>query len=171
MVSIYTSDSGLIYLTAVTAIVLVLRGLRGSIALFWLASLPGTIAHELSHFVAATLLNARPCGFSIVPSRTASGYTLGSVRLRNIRWYNGLIVGLAPISLLALAALVVAWRLSVLKHRVQVEEIAWGYLAACLVLGCVPSRDDLRIAAASAWVVLGAAAVVAWYCFVGMRPA
>ena len=171
MPSIYTSESGLIYVTAVIVMVLVLHGLRGSIALFWLASLPGTIAHELSHFVAAMLLNARPCGFSIVPRRTASGYMLGSVRLRNIRWYNGLIVGLAPLSLLAVAGLVIAWRLSVLRHVTPPWEPAWGYLAACLILGCVPSRDDLRIAAASGWVVLSAAVILAWYYFPGMRPA
>jgi len=171
MASVYTSKSGLIYLAAVIAMVVVLRGLRGSIALFWLASLPGTVAHELSHYLAAMLLNARPCGFSIVPRRAASGYMLGSVKLRNIRWYNGLIVGLAPLSLLAAAALVVAWRLSLLHHMAQPWELAWGYLVACLILGCVPSRDDLRIAAASAWVVLGVAAIVAWYYFVGMRAA
>jgi hypothetical protein len=108
-------------------------------------ALPGTVAHELSHFVVGSVLLAKPSGFSLWPSRSGTGWRLGAVSFRRIGILNGAFVALAPLSLMPLAWLcllrvsVPAWAGG---HRLQ-----WflaGYLAATLFHGCLPSLTDIR---------------------------
>jgi hypothetical protein len=44
-----------------------LRGVRDSMWRVALLSLPGTIAHELTHLIVGLLLHAQPHGFSVWP--------------------------------------------------------------------------------------------------------
>jgi hypothetical protein len=64
----YLSHAGFIPSMALVVIFYaLLRGLRNSMWRSALLSLPGTIAHELAHFVVGALLLAKPRGFSIWP--------------------------------------------------------------------------------------------------------
>lgn len=108
-------------------------------------ALPGTVAHELSHFLVGSLLLAKPSDFSLWPRRSGTGWRLGAVSFRRIGILNGAFVALAPLSLLPLAWLcllrvsVPAWAGG---HWLQ-----WflaGYLAATLFYGCLPSLTDIR---------------------------
>src|SRR6266568_7257714 len=84
-----------------------LRAVRNSMWRIALLSLPGTIAHELTHFVVGLLLLAKPRGFSIWPTAEGSTWRLGAVSFGNIGLLNGGFVALAPLLLLPIAWLCV----------------------------------------------------------------
>jgi hypothetical protein len=73
-----------------------LRGIRNSMWRIALLSLPGTIAHELTHFVVGVFLLAQPRGVSIWPRAHGQTWRLGSVSFGNIGLLNGAFVALAP---------------------------------------------------------------------------
>jgi hypothetical protein len=149
----YTTHGGRIYIGAVMGFVLLLTLLRRSMLLLSVAAFPGTLLHESLHFIVGLLLFGRPTGFSVIPRRLGHGYALGSVRFANVRWYNGCFIGLAPLLILPLALWLLAWRMHGL-HGLQVQEIAWAYLLATLIYASLPSWPDIRVAAASSWVLL-----------------
>lgn len=153
-----------IYLAAVIGIVALLRWLQRYLLIFFVAALPGTIAHELTHFLMGIVSGGKPRGFSVIPRRRGKGYVLGSVALANIRWYNGLFIGLAPLLLLPAAAYLIQWRVAGTHPVVFPNEALWAYCAATLIYGCTPSVQDLKIAAASSWwVVPGIALALVYY--------
>ena len=109
--------------------------------------LPGTMVHEGLHWVAAFLLNGQPASFSIWPKRLENGnWVLGSVSIRNLTWYNGIFIGLAPlvgfILLLLLTPQYAHWQFS--------QRDLWYWLCASpILLLCLPSWQDLRMVAKS----------------------
>lgn len=145
-----------VYLVAVGGFVLLLRFLQRYWLVFFLIALPGTIAHELSHFLLGALTFGRPRNFSIIPKRQGGGYILGSVSLANVRWYNGLFIGFAPLLLMPVALLLIKWRVANHPAMYFAHELLWVYCVASLIHGCIPSRQDIRIAAVSVWWVLPA---------------
>lgn len=149
----FTTHSGRIYIGVVLGFVLLLYLLRRSMVLLSLAAFPGTLLHELLHFIVGLLLFGRPSGLSVLPRRVAHGYALGSVRFANVRWYNGCFIGLAPLLLLPLALSLLTWRMHGLQ-ALQVQEIAWAYLLATLIYAALPSWPDIKVAATSSWLLL-----------------
>ena len=142
------------YIAAVAGIVLLLQLLQRHILIFCLVALPGTIAHELTHLVLGWITGGQPRGFSIIPRRRGNAYILGAVTLANVRWYNGLFIGLSPLLLFPAAAFLVQWRATLPQPVSFTDEIIWVYLAATLISGALPSMQDIRIAAASVWWVM-----------------
>lgn len=62
---------------------------------------PGTVAHELLHFIAGLLTGAKPVSLSVIPRRKVDGgWLLGSVSFARLRWWNSVPVGLAPLALI-----------------------------------------------------------------------
>jgi hypothetical protein len=62
---------------------------------------PGTVAHELLHYLAGLLTGARPVSLSVLPQRKLDGgWLLGSVSFARLRWWNSVPVGLAPLALI-----------------------------------------------------------------------
>lgn len=69
--------------------------------LYALSLWPGTVAHELLHYVAGLLAGAKPVSLSVIPRRKLEGgWTLGSVSFARLRWWNSVPVGLAPLALI-----------------------------------------------------------------------
>lgn len=159
------------YFGAVLAFILLLGFTRRLGLLFFVAAFPATLAHEATHLLIGLLTNGQPSGLQLLPRRGARGYVLGSVTCNNVRWYNGLFIGLAPLILLPLALVLLTWR--VRQHPALAPiEAAWVYGIASLALAALPSWQDLRIAFASSWLLLAlAAAVAAWYFGVIPLPA
>jgi len=155
-----TSRAGITYSGAVLGNLALLSVLRLRMRLLILAVFPGTLFHELSHLAAAALLHGQPTGFHLLPRRTDRTFILGSVVCANVRWYNGLFIGLAPLLLLPLAFGLMLWRLS-LAPVLHAREVPWIYLIACLAYAAVPSWQDLQVAAKSRWMLIGVGAV-AW---------
>jgi len=107
--------------------------------------LPATLLHELTHFIAGLLTNAKPSGASIIPHKQDDGsWTLGSVTFSNIRWYNGALVGLSPLllGLIFVPLIPGEWAFS----HTQIKDL-WIWLAmAYLFPSAMPSGVDLLIA-------------------------
>ena len=125
--------------------------------------LPGTIAHEGAHWLAAFLCNGQPGSFSIWPKRQENGnWVLGTVSIKNLTWYNGLFIGLAPLMsflfLLLLAPQYADWRFSQ-------RDIWYWVCTSPILLLCLPSWQDLKVVAKSLLPVIFlaiAAAAIYW---------
>ena len=140
-----------------------LRGVRGSMWRIALLSLPGTIAHELTHLVVGFVLHAKPHGFSIWPRPFGNTWTLGSVSFRNIGLLNGAFVALAPLLLLPIAWLCLIHALVPLWIDGQ---WGWwllaGYLAATALFAALPSFQDIRIGGPSLLLYATVSALLVW---------
>lgn len=155
-----TDIHGQLYALAVIAILVLLLLTRRLGALYFVTTFPVTLAHELMHLLLGFITLGRPCGFRVWPRRSAGGYVLGSVSCRNVRWYNGLFIGLAPVLMLPLALALLAWRLRA-QPQANAAEAAWAYAVACLMYASLPSWQDLRVVLASSWLLIAALAAVA----------
>ncbi len=109
--------------------------------------LPGTIVHEGAHWIAAFLCNGQPASFSIWPKRLENGnWLLGTVGIKNLTWYNGIFIGLAPLVsfafLLLLAPQYSNWNFS--------QRDLWYWVCTSpILLFCLPSWQDLKVVAKS----------------------
>jgi hypothetical protein len=103
---------------------------------------PGTVLHELSHFLVALITGSKPQTLRLWPERDAEGVTLGSVSFC-AGWLTAGIVALAPLAMLAPAAV---WLLVVRPAATLHEEAVAGVLAAYCLHACWPSRADWLIA-------------------------
>jgi hypothetical protein len=155
-----STPPGLYYSATVAGLMVLLRLSRQLGVLFLLVTFPVTLTHELMHFVLAVLTGGQPSGFRIFPRRSARGYVLGSVTCNNVRWYNGLFIGLAPLLLLPLAFVVLVWRVHA-QPAATLNEAAWALAIAGLAAASLPSSQDLRVALASSWLLLALLAGVA----------
>lgn len=114
-------------------------------AVYILLVLPGTVMHELCHWLVGVLTLARPGFPSIIPHRTSSGWMLGSVGLRNARWFNGLLVAFAPLLLLPGSA----WLyFNVVLAIPMGNPMHWAvlYLAIVSAMSAMPSPVDFKLA-------------------------
>lgn len=153
------------YLAVVIATAALLLFLRRMPRFFSLISLPGTLGHELLHFLVGTLTLAKPVNVSLMPKFHRDGSaTLGFVMFSNIRWYNALWVGFAPLLALPAAGWLVYYR-SAQIPPLSLRELAWSYVAASLTYSCLPSRADVEIVLskpAGLIFYLGSAAILCW---------
>ena len=141
-----------IYLTPVLPLCWLFRRLISNRYLYFFFVLGATAAHELSHFIVGLLINAKPIGFSLIPRRTGDKeWALGSVNFRNIRWFNGLPVGLAPLLLLVpfYVRLPESFTIEDFKHATGGDLVFWFALAYILP-AAIPSKTDLKIGFGSA---------------------
>jgi len=158
--SALTSTNGQLYALAVIMILTLLLLTRRMGAIYFVTTFPVTLAHELMHLLLGFLTYGQPCGFRVWPSRAARGYVLGSVSCRNVRWYNGLFIGFAPVLLLPFALALLIWRLHA-QPDVNAVEAAWAYAVACLTYASLPSWQDIRVALASSWLLIAVLVVTA----------
>lgn len=105
-------------------------------------ALPGTLAHELAHYVVALLLLAQPQFPSLVPQRSGAAWRLGSVAFR-AGLLRSLPIALAPLALLPLA---LWWALAWMVPADGFAHYMHAWIAAALVSASLPSRADFRIA-------------------------
>jgi len=142
-----------------------LRGVRDSMWRIAVLSLPGTMAHELMHFIVGALLLAKPRGFSVWPKAVGRSWRLGSVSFSNIGLLNGVFVALAPLLLLPIAWLCLVHVLLALWNE---SRWGWwllaGYLTATALFAAMPSWQDIRVGARSLllYVVIGA---LVWWAY------
>lgn len=113
--------------------------------------LPGTLIHELLHLVVGLILNGKPVSLSLWPRRVNHGqWVLGCVGFENLRWYNAVFVGMAPLLAFAGAMLLApsprGWspKISDLQH--------WAIAAPVLAM-CLPSGVDLKLSLKS-WPII-----------------
>ncbi|BBQ03078.1 hypothetical protein BSFA1_82060 (plasmid) [Burkholderia sp. SFA1] len=153
----------LTYLVPPAIAALMLRSLSGRIAVFALATLTGTMVHELLHAIVGALTGARPISMSLFPRRSADGrgYVMGSVTFENLTWYNAAPACLAPLLGLPLLAFVAWLRVNGGWHFEALDILLWALLAPQF-LTCWPSSTDLRLSLLS-WPIYLAAGAIAWF--------
>ena len=145
------------FLAALVVAMVIFHWARRQFWVFSLLVLPGTFAHESSHWVLGLLLNGQPRTFTLMPHREAGGWVMGSVALTNLRWYNAFFIGMAPLLLLPLAYWAMTWRLGLTPGFSWQEALA-VYLIANLAYASIPSWQDVKASARSplGWLLLGA---------------
>jgi hypothetical protein len=84
----------------------------------------------------------------------------------NIRWYNALFVGFAPMLALPFALWLVWYRAGHVPPWGW-PELLWGYVAANLAYSCLPSRADVDIVLSkplglAGWLALAGACLWWW---------
>jgi len=125
--------------------------------------LPGTIVHELLHFIVGLVTLGCPINFTIIPKKDGDRYTLGSVGFSNLNWINSPFIGLAP--LLILYA-IFYWALH-LDGSVN-SYIKFWLLTGFFISSGIPSSQDLKIATGPTTLIattifIGIAYVVKFY--------
>ena len=136
-----------------------IQGRIGRVGTFWqiLYAIPGTLLHELVHFLVALVTGGRPTGFSIIPrpreSSLADGslrrmWVLGSVSIGNAGTLSALPTGLAPLALIGAAYYLYShwflWYPADLQHTLLM------YLSVYLLCySSVPSMQDIKVAFSS----------------------
>lgn len=111
----------------------------------------GTIFHEASHYVIGLLLGAKPVSVSLWPKRQGNYWVLGSVGFERITLWNAAPVAFAPLLLIGVAWLLLAY--VVLPTYSAGHYAGWfvgGYAVACCLSSCLPSLTDIRVGFLSA---------------------
>jgi len=164
-----------LYLVPVAALAWLLRMAVGVHPFFFLFTVAGTLCHELAHFFAGLVTNARPVGLTVVPrwigrGKRGSGaghWELGSVTFANLRWYNAAPAALAPLLVLAVPLAVAWWRTRAMTTGAVpygVTDLALAFLLAPQLLSFWPSPVDWRLAARSwPWLVIAGLGALAWW--------
>lgn len=109
-----------------------------------LINIPGTILHELAHFVIGLLLYAKPTGFSLFPKKSGEYYITGSVGFRNITFYNALPASLAPLLLLIIGYYFDKY----FFHNIAVSfenYILFIVLQTIIIENSLPSATDFKV--------------------------
>lgn len=108
---------------------------------FSLFALPGTAVHELSHWLVALLLGAKPSFPNIIPKREGSTWKLGSVRMTpNI--LTRIPIALAPIALLPFGI----WYAVAHPEVTAGWDLVHVWIAGTLIAASLPSRQDWWVA-------------------------
>lgn len=130
--------------------------------------LPGTVLHELAHFITGMVMNAHPVGLTLWPrkSKDGKGYVLGAVRFQHLTWYNAFPTAMAPLLLIVVAYWVHS-NFFYLMPYTPMTSLAHLLLIGILIENSIPSPVDFRIAFMSAQgtTIYGgsiAALVMAW---------
>ena len=116
-----------------------------------LLTLPGTFMHELMHLLASFVTFGKPTSFSIIPKKHNGGITLGSVSSANVKWYNAIIISLAPLALYFIAYYLMKILPSIGN---EVYYYATLYFIANLLFAGTPSPTDWRLAFKKSWFLI-----------------
>lgn len=129
-------------------------GGHNAVIWFWsVLFLPGTLVHEVSHFLMAAATGARTGSIEILPEfieddlkpGESRSVKLGSVQVGSMNPIQGFLVGLAPF---ITGSLILTWLSTVLLPQFQAKEYLIFGLAAYLFFTVAnsffPSREDLK---------------------------
>jgi hypothetical protein len=125
--------------------------------LYAIIALPGTLAHELTHYLVALLLFAQPSFPSLIPQRTGRGWRMGSVTFR-AGIFRAVPIALAPIILLPVAMF---WAVHWMAPAAGSMYWLHAWIVGAMLSACLPSSADFRLAL-PALAILSVIAAVAW---------
>lgn len=130
-------------------VIVLLRFKYTTYSSMWLSALvniPGTILHELMHFLVGLALNAHPCNFTIFPRRGEDGnYVMGSVGFRNITFYNAVPASMAPLLLLPIGFYLNRYFLPRMQPTFF-NYVLYVLLQTIIIENAMPSGADFRVA-------------------------
>lgn len=108
---------------------------------FSLFSFPGTVAHELSHWLVAFVLGARPSFPRLIPKREGGGWTLGSVKV-SPDIVTRIPITLAPFALLPLGI----WYAIAHSDAQGGWYLVHIWVSSTVIYASLPSRQDWLVA-------------------------
>lgn len=119
--------------------------------LYSLFNLPGTILHELMHFIVGLILFATPKGFSLIPRRIGDSITMGSVSFVGLTLFNRIPVAMAPILLLPISIYLIESFSNILipmdiNISTFILSMFFGYILYVIILSSIPSTTDFKVA-------------------------
>lgn len=130
-------------------VVLLMRMKYATYHNLWLSALvniPGTVLHELMHFLVGLILNAQPCNFTVFPKRDMMGnYVMGSVGFRNVTFYNAVPSALAPVLLLPIGFYIDRYILPIMPATLT-NYILYVLVQTIIIENAIPSRTDFKVA-------------------------
>ena len=133
---------------------------RKHVLIWYLTDFPVFLLHELSHYLIASLLGARPEPPSFQIEEKINGateYTMGSVKCHNVNAFNALPIGLAPLLLLIPA---------ILSFHLHLPFGIKLLILTYLLPASRPSKQDLKVALTPSsllvWLLL---LTSSWLCF------
>lgn len=103
---------------------------------------PGTVIHEMGHFVAATILNLPVHEVRLLPQWENNQIKLGSVLYEKKDFLRGILVGIAPIFF----GLIFFWLLAkfhLFPSSILLENIILGYVVFAVSSTMFSSKQDL----------------------------
>ncbi|NLX36023.1 MAG: hypothetical protein GXY68_04975 [Chloroflexi bacterium] len=134
--------------------------------------LPGTLLHELSHWLAAKIMGVRTGRLMLMPVRKGNVARFGSVQIGSSDPLRESLIGAAPLAMGVLLSLVIArwrfgWQAAVPASwaaaldlwrtlRAAPDAFLWLYLLLSITNAMLPSESDRR-----SWRWVGAALLVA----------
>lgn len=106
----------------------------------------GTLLHELSHFLMALFLGAKPSFPFLLPKKDIDGsIVLGRVDVASSKWYSAFLISIAPLSLMGIAFLLQKYYFLYFGFSF-LSVLFYFYLLIVLIDSSIPSSQDLRIA-------------------------
>ena len=134
----------------IVLVIFLMRLSRATYRSLWLCALiniPGTILHELMHFLIGGFMNARPCNFTIIPRRdlATGAYVMGSVGFRNVTFYNAVPASMAPLLLLPIGFYLNRYFLPTMEPTF-VNYVLYVLLQTIIIENAMPSGADFRVA-------------------------
>ena len=109
-------------------------------------NIPGTILHEMMHYIVGLVLNARPCNFTIFPRKSPDGYyVMGSVGFRNVTFYNAVPSAMAPLLLLVIGFYLNRYYLPLMRPT-MLNYVLYVLLQTIIIENAMPSGADFRVA-------------------------
>ncbi len=133
----------------VIMVVLLMRFKYATYSSMWMSALiniPGTLLHELMHYLVGLFLNARPCDFTLFPQRNLEGnYVMGSVGFKNVTYYNAIPASMAPLLLLPIGFYLNRHILPMINPTF-INYAAYVLLQTIIVENSIPSRADFKVA-------------------------
>jgi len=129
-------------------VIILLKAKYSTYKSIWMTALiniPGTFLHEMSHYLAGLLLNARPTGFNLLPFKRDESYVLGSVGFSHIRFYNAVPAALAPLLLLFAGYYFNEWFFAH-AHISYISYTLYVLLQTIIIENAIPSSADFKIA-------------------------
>lgn len=112
--------------------------------IYFIFVLPGTFMHELAHLIIAFFTNGKPYSFSLIPKKQKDGYTLGSVEVSNITFYNAIFIAFAPLLNIYLAYLVYL-NFNFTNDLINKENYIYAYFIFNLLNSSIPSEADFKV--------------------------
>ncbi len=111
-----------------------------------IVNIPGTILHEVMHFLVGALFNAQPVNFSVWPKKDGSGnYVMGSVAFKNITFYNALPATMAPLLLLIIGFYINRYLLPMITPSFGAY-VFYILMQTIIIENAIPSKTDFAVA-------------------------
>lgn len=128
-----------------------------------IVNFPGTVAHEICHFLVGLITRARPEKISLIPKVTEDSILYGYVSFSGLNGFNAFPTSMAPLLLLLFP--VFSFYLIEEFYFVWWEIVLLVLLTALFCHSAIPSSQDFKVAAMFPFGSLVWMVIIFWFLF------